>query len=69
VTSAAPPAATTTTTSSSSSAGAGAASGGGSGSDTATVDGSSCPAFGITAGVKASDGTANCAGDNGVDIP
>ncbi|KAJ9501830.1 hypothetical protein H2202_002792 [Exophiala xenobiotica] len=66
VTSAAPPAATTT---SSSSAGAGAASGGGSGSDTATVDGSSCPAFGITAGVKASDGTANCAGDNGVDIP
>ncbi|KAI1615737.1 hypothetical protein EDD36DRAFT_451511 [Exophiala viscosa] len=35
----------------------------------ASIDGSSCPAFGITAGVKATDGTANCVGDNGVDIP
>ncbi|KIV86673.1 hypothetical protein PV11_02270 [Exophiala sideris] len=40
-----------------------------SGGGTASVDGSSCPAFGITAGVKATDGTANCVGDNGVDIP
>ncbi|KAJ9601933.1 hypothetical protein H2200_013492 [Cladophialophora chaetospira] len=53
---AAPPAAT---------GGGGAATGGGSGA----VDASLIPPYGITPGVKSSDGTANCAGDNGKNIP
>ncbi|KIX91934.1 uncharacterized protein Z520_12370 [Fonsecaea multimorphosa CBS 102226] len=34
-----------------------------------SVDTSLIPPFGITPGVKATDGTANCVGDNNVDIP
>src|ERR1700728_1641667 len=34
-----------------------------------SVDTSLIPPFGITAGVKATDGTANCVGDGGKDIP
>ena len=41
---------------------AGASSGG-------SVDASLIPPFGITAGIKAPDGTANCVGDGGKDIP
>jgi hypothetical protein len=52
-------------TSSAGSSSAGASSGGSSGS----VDASLIPPFGITAGVKANDGTANCVGDGGKDIP
>ena len=44
---------------------AGAASGGSSGS----VDASLIPPFGITAGIKANDGTQNCVGDLGKGIP
>ncbi|KAH0844813.1 hypothetical protein FOPE_09921 [Fonsecaea pedrosoi] len=55
-----PPAAATTA------AGNGGASGGG---NSGSVNTSLIPPFGITPGVKATDGTANCVGDNGVNIP
>ena len=43
----------------------GGAGGGGAGA----VQASLIPPFGITAGVRSSDGTANCVGDNNVNIP
>jgi len=61
------PAATATATESSGGSTTGSTSSSSSGSS--SVDASLIPPFGITAGVKASDGTANCAGDNNVDIP
>ncbi|KAL6247201.1 hypothetical protein RBB50_005544 [Rhinocladiella similis] len=39
------------------------------GGGVATVNDASCPAFNITANVKANDGTANCVGDNSALIP
>jgi len=60
------PAATATATESSGGSTTGSTS---SSAGSSSVDASLIPPFGITAGVKASDGTANCAGDNNVDIP
>lgn len=39
------------------------------GGGAATVQASLIPPFGITAGIKATDGTANCVGDNKINIP
>lgn len=39
------------------------------GSGAGTVQASLIPPFGITAGVRSCDGTANCVGDNNVNIP
>ena len=38
-------------------------------SDCSSVDASLIPPFGISAGVSANDGTANCVGDNAAAIP
>jgi len=41
---------------------------GSSGASSGSVDASLIPPFGITAGIKATDGTVNCVGDGGKDI-
>ncbi|KIW32050.1 uncharacterized protein PV07_03625 [Cladophialophora immunda] len=69
-TSAAPPAAATAAPPPAAATSAAAGTGGTStGGNSGSVDTSLIPPFGITPGVKATDGTANCVGDNGVDIP
>ncbi|OAP60690.1 hypothetical protein AYL99_05692 [Fonsecaea erecta] len=65
-TSAAPPPPAAATTAATTGA---ASTGGNSGGNSGSVDTSLIPPFGITPGVKATDGTANCVGDNKVDIP
>ncbi|EXJ68166.1 uncharacterized protein A1O5_08781 [Cladophialophora psammophila CBS 110553] len=62
--SAAPPPAAATTAASTGNTGSTST-----GGNTGSVDASLIPPFGITPGIKATDGTANCVGDNGVDIP
>jgi hypothetical protein len=69
VASAAPAAATSAAAAPQGGGATGGAAGGGASGGSGAVQASLIPPYGITPGVKANDGTANCVGDNGKGIP